>query len=143
MAESENGRVDSLVYFLFAAEVQRIKIGLSAAQSFGSRIRDLQTGSPCHLRVIHYMPGDAQLERELQENVCLYRFANEWFCYCPAVFLGIRSVLIRDPYFNSSILSARFPPLIIQDDDAHAACLNNARFGHRSLRSKLLSGETM
>jgi Meiotically up-regulated gene 113 len=135
--------MSELVYFLFAKEVQRIKIGLSSIRSFRSRIRDLQTGSPCHLRVIHHMVADARLERELQDELRQYRFTNEWFCYCPAVFLGIRSVLIRDPYFDGSILSARFPAPIIQDDDAHITCVDNAKYGHPSLKSKLLSGETL
>lgn len=134
---------ESLVYFLFAEELQRIKIGLTAKGSFNSRIKDLQTGSPCHLRVIHYMDGGADLERELQRELRLYRFTNEWFCYCPAVFLGIRSTLIRDPYFDSSILSARFPAPIVSDDDAYIKCVDNVRYGHPSLKLKLLSGEAL
>lgn len=133
----------SLVYFLFAKEVQRLKIGLSSARSIRNRVSNLHTASPCHLRIVHYVPGDANLEQELHDELRRFRFSYEWSCYCPGVLLGIRGILTRDPSFNGPLFAARFPAPIIKDDDADVVCIDNARYAHPSLKSKLLSGETL
>lgn len=63
-------------YFI-AADNGLIKIGSS--ESPLARVRQLQTGSPCRLRLITAVPAGLASESELHDRFAAHRSHGEWF----------------------------------------------------------------
>jgi hypothetical protein len=74
---------DAIIYPLFSnvyfilSEAGLIKIGLSDNPK--KRLSQLQTGSPYHLRLIHQMPGNEELEKFFHEYFKEDHVRGEWF----------------------------------------------------------------
>ncbi len=63
-------------YVIQAVSGGPIKIGRTASDP-KKRLRELQTGSPEPLRIVHVFDGDH--ERELHDRLSAYRLHGEWF----------------------------------------------------------------
>lgn len=66
----------TFVYFI-QADAGAVKIG--RAKDPESRLRQLQTGSPDKLQMLHVVPGDAELEASLHRRFGTVRIRGEWF----------------------------------------------------------------
>jgi len=69
--------LESSVYFIYAEEVKRMKIGLSNHPE--RYVEQLQTGSPVELRLVAVCPGDIRNEMEFYSQYEAYRRHGEWF----------------------------------------------------------------
>lgn len=78
------------IYFIFAAEVNRIKIGQTT--NVNMRLSSLQSASPCNLSLIAVIPGDHESESRLHERFAHDHFKGEWFVYSPR----LRAYLIAE-----------------------------------------------
>ena len=65
-----------VVYFLRAGPF--IKIG-KATHSPAMRVRELQTGCPYPIEVLHFLAGDVAMERKLHRRFAHCRAHGEWF----------------------------------------------------------------
>jgi hypothetical protein len=70
--------VKGWVYFVFATESERIKIGYTQGPPEG-RLQTLQTGSPEVLEYLGAIPGTLALEAELHRRFAASRVCGEWF----------------------------------------------------------------
>ena len=75
---------DGYVYFFYAREVNRVKIG--KAINWRTRLAQIQSSSPVYLRCVYLdflIPENGHnvtmLEREFQERFKQYRLWGEWF----------------------------------------------------------------
>ena len=66
---------DSYVYFIQCGDL--VKIGV--AKDVQGRLATLQTGNPAELNLLFYIPGDKDLERELQGRFYADSVGREWF----------------------------------------------------------------
>lgn len=75
-----NMKAASYVYFIECDDggVRPIKIGYSF-DPIGTRLVDLQIGSPWPLKVMFVTPGHAELERSLHAEFLYERMRGEWF----------------------------------------------------------------
>jgi len=67
----------SFVYFILAEETNRVKIGFSSEPE--RRLSDLQTGSPCSLRMLAVFRGTSRTEKALHAKFAKQRINGEWF----------------------------------------------------------------
>ncbi len=68
------------VYFVYASEIDRVKIGFCGGGSIKKRMGDLQVGCPIPLTLIGLVPdGGWWLERNLHEKFKADRVCGEWF----------------------------------------------------------------
>lgn len=66
------------LYFIYAPEVKRIKIGL--ATDIAARMSGLQSSCPCKLYCLHYIfPATVEDEKKFHEHFKLSRQHGEWF----------------------------------------------------------------
>lgn len=85
-------RDGSLVYFVQEmGGAERIKIGITT--SMRHRIRQLQTGSPESLAIIHTEPGGAKREQYFHRRWARYRYRRngEWFNPAPSILAYVAS----------------------------------------------------
>lgn len=69
-----------LVYFAFARELRRVKIGwVGGLVRLRFRIKGMQTGSPELLWVLGVQPGSMGLESRLHDRFWAHRSHGEWF----------------------------------------------------------------
>jgi hypothetical protein len=71
------GMQTSFVYFILAEETNRVKIGFSNEPE--RRLSDLQTGSPCSLRMLAVFRGNSRTEKALHAKFAKQRINGEWF----------------------------------------------------------------
>ena len=72
---------DPVVYFIGAyigTELQAVKVGYSVKHP-AARIRHLQPGNHCELRLLCEVPGDMKRERRFHEQFKADRLRHEWF----------------------------------------------------------------
>jgi hypothetical protein len=81
---------DDVVYFLFAAVTNRVKIGHSFRP--GARTCALQTGSPEPLRLVGVTTGGRAVERSLHARFASVRTHGEWFAASEELLAYIRSL---------------------------------------------------
>lgn len=75
-------RVDgSVVYFVVAESVDRVKIGFAQASNFRDRMSALQTGSPVQLRVARVIAGSRNEEKALHRRWKHAAVGGEWFVW--------------------------------------------------------------
>lgn len=75
-----------MIYFIHAAEANRVKIGYTKNQeSLKLRMAALQTGSPFPLYLIGAMNGDRRMERGLHDFFDKDRVSGEWFDLSPGL----------------------------------------------------------
>jgi hypothetical protein len=70
-----------VVYFIGAyigSELQAVKIGYSIKHP-AARIRHLQPGNHCELRVMCEVPGDVKREKQFHREFGADRLRHEWF----------------------------------------------------------------
>lgn len=72
---------DGIVYFVFAKELNRVKIGFTGFKTVENRLCGLQTSSPCKLELIGYINSNQDFEKELHNRFDKYRIIGEWFKY--------------------------------------------------------------
>ena len=65
-------------YVIHAPEVGRVKIGCTKDDP-AKRLKTLQCGSPCELRLHSILEGGWQREQELHRAFADYRLHGEWF----------------------------------------------------------------
>lgn len=80
----------SVVYFLLAAEVKRVKIGF--ASNLHQRLINLLCDSPCELTLLGTIPGNTTVEKNVQNHFAHCRFSGEWFDY-PSIAEEIGSLI--------------------------------------------------
>jgi hypothetical protein len=70
----------SVIYVIGAPEISpgRVKIGVTGGDPY-ARMKDLQTGSPVRLELLHQEPGGREVERALHQVFTRYRLHREWF----------------------------------------------------------------
>ena len=87
---------ESVVYFVAAPEVNRVKIGRS--RDAGVRFGTLQQASPSELTLLGVIP-DGNREREIHERFGSCRVRGEWFILTPelADFIKRNTELYRPP----------------------------------------------
>ncbi len=68
-----------MIYFIQDDSILNIKIGHTAANDAGERLRALQTGSPSGLVLLYSMPGGPDLEKQLHQRFAEARVQGEWF----------------------------------------------------------------
>lgn len=73
----EHGPGRSAVYFIYAADCERVKVGTT--RHLASRLRELSCGSPAHLTCLGWIPGGSAVERELHKRLADSRSHLEWF----------------------------------------------------------------
>lgn len=74
---------DSVVYFLEAAGLDRVKIGWSIKHS--NRQKDIQSCCPVTLQVVHTEPGGRPREQALHLQFAADRLHGEWFTFSDAI----------------------------------------------------------
>lgn len=71
----------SVVYFIgadFSESRGALKVGFSNREP-NQRLRQMQTGCPLELRLLHSIPGTAKLERAIHQVFSGYLLRGEWF----------------------------------------------------------------
>ena len=61
------GYKENKVYFIYAKEVNRVKIGFTT--NLTERFENLQASSPCNLEVLLAIPGDFNLEQTIHTRL--------------------------------------------------------------------------
>jgi hypothetical protein len=93
----------SSVYFILAEETNRVKIGFSNEPE--RRLSDLQTGSPCTLRMLAVFPSNSVgTEKALHAKFAKQRVNGEWFHF----HASIREFLTRNKQ-RASMFSYHVP----------------------------------
>lgn len=82
----------SFVYFVLCGDA--VKIGTSTNPR--SRVAEMQTGSPLHLKLLAVTPGDLTVERKYHEKFNHLRKGGEWFHAAPELL-----AYVTDRYGNS------------------------------------------
>lgn len=67
------------IYFIYAADLNRVKIGLSYDPE--QRMHVLGAQAPCEYTMLGVMKGDWYFEHELHVKFAQYRVFGEWFTY--------------------------------------------------------------
>lgn len=67
----------SYVYFIFAPDVDRVKIGISKQPN--RRLQALQRSSPVDLELLGIFPGTEDEESRLHSHFAKYLYRDEWF----------------------------------------------------------------
>jgi len=70
-------KTEGYIYFLFAPEVGRIKIGFTT--NFKQRLADLKNTSPCELELLKIVRGNFQTELALHAVFHGSRQMGEWY----------------------------------------------------------------
>lgn len=83
--------MNSLVYFLSAASVSRVKIGFTA--DLPTRYMQLQSSCPVKLTIIGAIPGDSTQESQLHQQFWKFRNDFEWFTLSDSVLKEILEIL--------------------------------------------------
>jgi hypothetical protein len=96
------------VYFIQSGKVGPIKIGRTEG-NVGSRLANLQTGSPEPLTLLAVVPGGPAVERSIHERFAKLRLRGEWFRREPDLSLFIEGIIAATGAPDSS------------PDEAHAA----------------------
>ncbi len=65
------------IYFIQSEDTRKIKIGYSVNPT--DRVKTLQTGHSCPLRLLKIIPGDMKFERALHRKFFKFRVQGEWF----------------------------------------------------------------
>jgi len=73
----------SWVYFIYAAEINRVKIGTSNDPEM--RLYALSKQAPCEYTIIGLTQGDYDVEQAIHERFAQYRVYGEWFTYSPEI----------------------------------------------------------
>ncbi len=81
----------SLVYFLAAHPVSRVKIGFTA--DFPSRFMQLQSACPVKLTVLGCVPGDCVEEGQFHDRFAIHRNDFEWFTLAESVHRDILTIV--------------------------------------------------
>lgn len=81
----------SMIYFIAADEVARVKIGWSIDPV--SRLKELQTGCPVALRIVAAVPGTYSMEQQLHVDFAKFRSHGEWFAMVPEILHRIAEML--------------------------------------------------
>lgn len=91
-------RVTGFVYFVVIGlpYITHVKIGFTAHDP-EKRVRSLQTGCPLPMRILGYVFGDVNLERDLHRYLEGNRTVGEWFEYDELVAGTILAELKRVP----------------------------------------------
>lgn len=71
--------VTDYIYFVYAAEVNRVKIG-RAIKPF-ERMWGIKTNSPCEVTLLGVIVGDREKEKQLHRRFKYLWSHNEWFVY--------------------------------------------------------------
>lgn len=81
----------SLVYFLSAPSVSRVKIGFTA--DLPTRFMQLQSSCPVKLTIMGCIPGDSTQENQLHQRFSAWRNDFEWFTLTESVHKDILEIL--------------------------------------------------
>lgn len=81
----------SLVYFLSAPSVCRVKIGFTA--DLPTRFMQLQSSCPVKLTIMGAIPGDSTQENQIHQQFWQWRNDFEWFTLTDSVRKGISEIL--------------------------------------------------
>lgn len=87
------GNSHSVIYFVFAPVVNRVKIGLTKAGKENGRLSGLQVGSPVSLTLVGTVPGDQWLETRYHNMFRLDNHHGEWFDLTPPLKQFIQELL--------------------------------------------------
>lgn len=79
----EVAKLENYVYFVEASN-GRIKIGTSS--NIKRRFNQLQSSSPCQLKLIGVISGDKIKERQIHERFKRYNTHGEWFLGVTAIW---------------------------------------------------------
>lgn len=74
------GQATGFVYFIGCGDpyITHVKIGFTRKNPY-ARMADLQTGCPFKLKMIGFVVGNIEMERELHDVLRDYRREGEWF----------------------------------------------------------------
>lgn len=92
-------RPNQRAYFIENVETGRIKVG--RARNPGKRLRSLQTGSDCRLRIIGHIPADDATEARLHELLRQHHVRGEW--YAAAARPTVIAILDNEPSYVDAI----------------------------------------
>lgn len=87
---------EGFVYFIYAPEVDRVKIGFTV--NLKQRFKELQLGSPTALEMLTYVRGTFQLELAILAIFHKYRLHGEWFQAHPDLLAFIESLCVAKEY---------------------------------------------
>lgn len=87
------GNSHSVVYFIYAPVVNRVKIGLTKAGKERGRLSGLQVGSPVGLTLVGTVKGDRWQESAFHNMFDLNRHHGEWFDLIPPLKQFIDNLL--------------------------------------------------
>lgn len=92
------------LYIIASDEVDRVKIGRSSSPL--QRMSDIQTGSPCVVRMVRVFGGCGAVETEVHQVFAPYRFQGEWFDRVGSLcrFLGALE-LVPEPTTPATVLT--------------------------------------
>jgi hypothetical protein len=82
-----------VVYFIGAAD-GFVKIGFST--NLTTRVCDIQGANPMPLRVLAYLEGDRDLEKEYHKRFAEHRHFYEWFRLTPPIQVEIDRINARN-----------------------------------------------
>ena len=86
----------TVIYFVQAEIIGRIKIGYADAENVGHRIAALQTASPLKLDVLALHPGGRDLEKSFHRRFSRDRIIGEWFLPSGDLMEGISEIRSRN-----------------------------------------------
>lgn len=87
------GNSHSVIYFIYAPAVNRVKIGITKAGKALGRLSGLQVGSPVTLTLVGTIPGDMWLESKYQNMFHLSHHHGEWYDLTPPLKSFIDNLL--------------------------------------------------
>jgi hypothetical protein len=80
------------IYFIQLDRIGPIKIGFT--NDVGNRLVSLQTSNPYPLRLLHFFPGNQEMEREIHSCFDEMRMNGEWFLPHPFILEEIQEQII-------------------------------------------------
>lgn len=86
----------NIVYFLYADEVERVKIGTTT--NLPGRFSDIACTSPVRLKVILCISGDSLLEKKFHRIVAKSRLHGEWFEFDERVKTLMLNIINNNKY---------------------------------------------
>lgn len=95
------GPSTGMVYIIAIGEpyITHVKVGFTRGNPY-ARMRDLQTGCPYSMRMIGFMFGTVDRERELHDALSDERAQGEWFVYTNYVQNVISDTLNAEPAYS-------------------------------------------
>jgi len=77
--DEKRKQTKNCIYFIYAEEINRVKIGYTGDEGASYRVESIKTSSPVALRLIGTIQGNMKKEREFHRRFDQQRKHREWF----------------------------------------------------------------